>query len=217
MVPDWLRSIRERLEAPDLPAWFAEHAVPPNPWRSSAVLVLFWADAVGETRVVLTERAHHLRSHAAQVVFPGGHVDPGETPVEAALRESAEEIGVDPRTVEVVDVLPAVYLTPSRTAFVPVLGWWHDPHPVGVVDPGEVRRVVLPTVADLTAPANRFTATAPGGYRGPGFFVDDLIVWGVTADLLEVVLEFSGHARPWDESVTHSLPYRLLAAYVREL
>lgn len=208
--------MRERLNA-NMPAWLAEHTVPPNPWRSSAVLVLFWADAAGETRIVLTERAHHLRSHAAQVVFPGGHVDPGETPVAAAVRESTEEIGVDPHSVVVVDVLPGVYLTPSRTAFVPVLGWWRDPHPVGVVDPDEVRRVVLPTVADLASPANRFTATAPGGYRGPGFFVDDLIVWGVTANLLEVVLEFSGHARPWDESVTHSLPYRLLAAYVREL
>lgn len=200
-----------------MPAWFAEHPVPPDPWRSSAVLVLFWTDTAGELRLVLTERAHHLRSHAAQVVFPGGHVDPGETPTEAAVRESTEEIGVDPDAVEVVDVLPGVYLTPNRTAFVPVLGWWHEPHPVGVVDPDEVRRVVLPTVAELAHPENRFTATAPGGYRGPGFAVDDLIVWGVTAHLLEAVLEFGGHARPWDPSVTRSLPYRLLAAYVREL
>lgn len=216
MIPDWLSPMRERLDA-DLPPWFADHPVPPDPHRSSAVLVLFGPGNDGDTRVVLTERAHHLRSHAAQVVFPGGHVDPGETPVEAALRESNEEVGLDPATVEVVCSLPGVYLTPARTEYVPVIGWWHSPHPVRVVDPDEVRRVVVPRVSDLADPANRFTATAPGGYRGPGFAVDDLIVWGVTANLLESVLDLSGHARPWDESVTRSLPYRLLAAYVREL
>ncbi|WP_432557512.1 NUDIX hydrolase [Granulicoccus sp. GXG6511] len=216
MVPDWLRSIRGRLDA-NVPAWFAEHPVPPDPLRSSAVLVLFWADDAGDTRVVLTERAHHLRSHAAQVVFPGGHVDPGETPAQAAVRESTEEIGVDPRTVEIIDLLPGVYMTPNRTAFIPVLGWWHEPHAVGVVDPEEVRRVVLPTVAELANPINRFTATAPGGFRGPGFFVDDLIVWGVTANLLESVLELGGHSRPWDATIRHALPYRLLAAYARDI
>lgn len=216
MVPDWLSPLRDVRDA-DLPAWFADHPVPPEPHRSSAVLVLFGPGSDGDPRVVLTERAYHLRSHAAQVVFPGGHVDPGETPVEAALRESNEEVGLDPWSVEVVCSLPGVYLTPSHTEFVPVIGWWHTPHPVGVVDPEEVRRVVLPRVSELADPANRFTATAPGGYRGPGFAVDDLIVWGVTANLLESVLELSGHSRPWDESVTRSLPYRLLAAYVREL
>lgn len=215
MVPDWLRSIRGRLET-DVPTWFTDHPVPPDPRRSSAVLVLFWADADGHTRVVLTERAHHLRAHAAQVVFPGGHIDPGETPAEAALRESTEEIGVNPDSVEVVDQLPGVYLTPNRTAFVPVLGWWHDPHPVGVIDPAEVHRVALPRVSELAHPDHRFTAAAPG-FRGPGFLVDDLFVWGVTANLLECVLELGGLAAPWDATVTRAVPYRLLAAYVREL
>ncbi|MDO5499103.1 MAG: CoA pyrophosphatase [Propionibacteriaceae bacterium] len=216
MVPDWCRSIRSQLDA-NPPHWFAAHQVPPDPKRSSAVLVLFWTDDEGKTRVALTERAHHLRSHAAQVVFPGGHVDPGETPVQTALRESWEEIGVEPETVEVIDTLPAVYLSPTGTAYVPVLGWWHRPHPVGVRDPDEVRRVLLPTIDELIDPARRFTATAPGGYSGSAFFVDDLIVWGVTAYLLEAVLELAGLARPWDASVIHPLPYRLLAAYAMEL
>lgn len=212
MVPDWLSSLRARLDAAP-PPWFAEHPVPPDPHRASAVLVLFGNDADGTLRMVLTERAHHLRSHGAQVVFPGGHVDPGETPIQAALRESNEEIGLDQRSVEVVSALPGLYLSPQRTAYVPVLGWWHDPHPVDVVDAEEVRRVLVPAVADLTDPASRFTAVAPFGYRGPGFFVDDLIVWGVTAHLLESVLDLAGLSQPWDVGVTHPLPRRLLAPY----
>ncbi|WP_199849516.1 CoA pyrophosphatase [Blastococcus sp. Marseille-P5729] len=212
MTPEWLTSMRSRLQA-DPPLWFSEHPVPASPRRSSAVLVLFGPGADGRPELVLTERAHHLRSHGAQVVFPGGHLEPGETPVQAALRESNEEIGLDQSSVEIVDVLPAVYLTPQSMAYVPVLGWWREPHPVDVVDPDEVRRIVIPAAEDLAAPENRFTATAPGGYRGPGFFADDLIVWGVTANLLASVLELAGMARPWDESVTHPLPHRLLAPY----
>lgn len=212
MIPDWLSQLRARVET-SAPRWFSDHPVPPSARRSSAVLVLFGPGADGRPHLVLTERAHHLRSHGAQVVFPGGHLEPSETPVQAALRESAEEIGLNPGTVEIVDVLPAVYLSPQSMAYVPVLGWWREPHAVDVVDPDEVRRVVIPAVDDLTAPANRFTATAPGGYRGPGFFVDDLIVWGVTANLLDAVLELGGLARPWDRSVTHPLPHRLLAPY----
>lgn len=212
MAPDWLGSIGTRLEA-SLPTWFRDHPVPPSPRRASAVLVLFTPGKDGEIRLVLTERAHDLRSHGAQVVFPGGHLEPGETPVDAALRESSEEIGLDPTSVDVVSELPGVYLSPSSTAYVPVLGWWRDPHEIGVVDPREVRRVLVPAVADLAAPENRFTATAQGGYRGPGFFVDDLIVWGVTANLLDAVLELAGLSRPWDESVHHPLPPRLLAPY----
>lgn len=215
VIPDWLRSLRERLDA-DVPEWFIEHAPPSDPHRSSAVLVLFGPDADGETSIVLTERAHDLRSHAAQVVFPGGHVDPGETPIQAALRESTEEIGLDPHTVEIVCCLPGVYLTPASTEYVPVLGWWHTPHPIDVVDPAEVRRIVIPTIADIIDARNRFTARAPG-YSGPGFMVDDLIVWGVTADLLQVVLDLAGLSQPWDASISHPLPDRLLGPYAMDV
>lgn len=212
MTPDWLDVLADAPYSA-LPAWFADHPPPPDPHRSSAVLVLFGPDEEGEPRLVLTERAHHLRSHAAQVVFPGGHVDPGETAEQAALRESAEEVGLQLDSVRVVTTLPGVYLTPQRTELVPVIGWWQRPHPVGVVDPEEVARVVLPTVADLTDPAHRFTATAPGGYRGPGFLIDDLVVWGVTAALLDCVLDVAGLARPWDVELTRPLPAYLLAPY----
>ena len=55
-----------------------------------------------EPGVILTVRREHMRTHAGQVAFPGGRLDPGEDPVAAALREAHEEIGLDPQNVEVV-------------------------------------------------------------------------------------------------------------------
>ena len=68
-----------------------------------------------------------MRSHPGQVSFPGGSIDPGETPREAALREAEEETGLDPAGVEVFGELPELWLPPSNFAVTPVLGWWREP------------------------------------------------------------------------------------------
>ncbi len=164
--------------------------------------------------VLLTERAAAMRSHAAQVVCPGGHLDPGDDgPIGAALREAREEVGLDASSVQIVGEMPGLYLTPSGTAVIPVLGWWASPHPVGVVDPAEVARVALADLDHLLDPRNRFTVVGPMGYRGPGFSVDGLFVWGFTANLLTHVFELAGIAPAWDESVIRPLPPHLAAAY----
>lgn len=58
-------------------------------------------------------------------------------------------------------------------------------------------------------PDRRFTVTHPSGYRGPGFEVEGLFVWGFTAMLLSTLLDVAGLAPPWDESVERELPERL--------
>src|ERR1044072_7095728 len=55
--------------------------------------------------VILTVRREHMRTHAGQVAFPGGRIDPGEDAVGAALREAFEELGLDPKAVEIVGEL----------------------------------------------------------------------------------------------------------------
>ena len=212
--PHWLRQVRPTL-AHHPTEWFRQHPPPSTPRRRSAVLVLFGPGPDG-VDVVLTERAYELNSHAAQVVFPGGHEDPEDDgPIAAALREANEEVGLDAATVEVIGDLPALYMTPAGTAITPVLGWWQDPHPIQVMDPAEVRTVVRAPLKEVTDPMNRFTVTAPGGYRGPGFDVQGLYVWGFTAMLLSEVLELGRVDRPWNERIERPLPYRLLAPYLR--
>lgn len=203
----------ERFPTGGWPAWFEPLAgilgatpgdaisrfrPPPGHHRRSAVLILFGEDEHGPD-VLLTERSATLRSHAGQVSFPGGAIDPGDDgPVGAALREAHEETGVDPAGVVVAGTLPDLYLPVSDFAVTPVLAWWREPSPVSAVDPAEVAKAVRVPVAELTDPANRFRWQHPSGYIGPGFRAGGLFVWGFTAGILDRVLHLSGLERPWD-------------------
>lgn len=213
-APPWLRAVRPALDA-DPPPWWTMFRPPPDPDRRSAVLLLF-CDGPAGTEVVLTERASGLRSHASQVVFPGGHVDPDDAgTVGAALRELHEEVGIVADGVEVISELPPLYLHPTANSVTPVLAWWQRPAAVGVVDPREVARAGRVPLADLLDPANRFSVQTPGGgFRGPAFEADGFFVWGFTAVLLDHVLTLGGLNRPWDADTYRPLPQRLLDPYV---
>ncbi len=195
------------------PEFFSRFLPPDDGGRQSAVLILFGPNAGGGEDVVLTERSHGMRSHAGQVSFPGGALDPTDAgPVSAALREAQEEVGLDPARVEVVAELPALYLQPSNFVVTPVLAWWAEPTPISIVDHLEVARVLRAPLSELTDPARRFTVTHPSGFVGPAFDVDGLLVWGFTAGLLSEVIELAGLERSWDSGDRRPLPAHLLGA-----
>ncbi|WP_328332606.1 CoA pyrophosphatase [Kribbella sp. NBC_00382] len=191
--------------------------------RGSAVLILLadGNDADGPD-VLLTERAWTLRSHAGQMAFPGGRVDPEDgTGVEGlirtALREAEEETGLDPTGVEVFAVWPSLWVPVSNFAVSPVLGWWREPSPVAVVDLAEVASVHRVAIGALADPANRISCLHPSGFTGPAFTVGDLYIWGFTAGLLDKLLKLGGWARDWDPGHVVPLPDRLVeAAWRRE-
>jgi 8-oxo-dGTP pyrophosphatase MutT (NUDIX family) len=215
----WLRPLADALPGVR-PEQLSRFSPPPGGGRSSAVLVLFAEGPTGPD-VLLIERAATLRSHAGQPAFPGGALDPEDGPVDegghvrGALREAVEEVGLDPATVEVVGVLPALWLPPSGFVVHPVVAWWRDPHEVAPVDPAEVAAVVRVPVAELVDPANRVQVTHPSGVVGPAFEVRGLLVWGFTAGLLSRVLEIAGWARPWDTSRRRRLDPQTLALALR--
>lgn len=76
----------------------------------------------GGLQLILTKRSSALKHHPGQIAFPGGKVDPGDDgPIGAALRESREEIGLDPKNVQVIGTLPT-HETVTNFNVTPVLG-----------------------------------------------------------------------------------------------
>jgi 8-oxo-dGTP pyrophosphatase MutT (NUDIX family) len=210
--PHWMAHLVEQL-GHRKPEFFSRFLPPDEGGRQSAVLILFGPNADGGEDVVLTERSHSMRSHAGQVSFPGGSIDPADSgPVSAALREAREEVGLDPAGVHVVAELPALYLPPSDFVVTPVLAWWAQPSPISVVDHSEVARVLRAPLAELTDPARRFTVTHPSGFTGPAFDVDGLLVWGFTAGLISKVIELAGLERSWDRDDHRPLPAQFIRA-----
>lgn len=215
--PQWMAHLVTQLGQQD-PGFFSRFLPPDEGGRASAVLILFGPNPEGGEDVVLTERSHSMRSHAGQVSFPGGAIDPVDSgPVAAALREAHEEVGLDPAGVEVVAELPALYLPPSNFVVTPVLAWWAQPSPISVVDHLEVARVLRAPLSELTDPARRFTVSHPSGFVGPAFDVDGLLVWGFTAGLLSKVIELAGLERLWDRSDHRPLPSHLIGATDRSV
>ena len=204
-LPDWLHPLVDSLAG----ITFGDLARfgPPEDGsgRESAVLIAL-AETADGPGVLLLERAATLRTHAGQVAFPGGAADPGEDPPSTALREAAEEVDLDPVSVQVIATLPAVYLPPSGFVVRPVLAWWRDPHPVRAVAAGEVAHVAVVPVSELVDPANRFRVRHPSGVSAPGFEAGGLFVWGFTAGLLDAVLTLGGWTRDWDETRVRDLP-----------
>jgi len=182
------------------PLDFSPVPAPPDGGRRSAVLMLFADDPAGSGfDILLTERAHTLRSHAGQVSFPGGRLDPDDDgPVTAALRETFEETGADPAGIRVFGRIADLGILPSRSSVAPILGYWAVPSAVGAVDPAEVARVLRVPLATLADPTTRVRVSTPRGWVGPGFVVDDLLVWGFTGGVLAATLRLCGLEVPWD-------------------
>ncbi|GAA3066031.1 CoA pyrophosphatase [Streptomyces roseofulvus] len=212
-LPDWLAPV-DRAARSVAPEQLSRFLPPPDgAGRQSAVLVLFGEGERGP-ELLLMERAGSLRSHAGQPSFPGGALDPEDGDpadgglLRAALREAREETGLDPAGVQLFGVLPRLYIPVSGFVVTPVLGWWREPSPVGVVDPAETARVFTVPVADLTDPANRATAVHPAGHAGPAFLVSSALVWGFTAGVIDRLLHFAGWERPWDTARKVPLDWR---------
>lgn len=177
---------------------------------------MLFGESDGEPDVLIIERAHDMRSHAGQPAFPGGAVDPEDDgPVGAALREAAEETGLEPTGVDVLATLPRLWLPPSGFEVTPVLGWWREPSPVTVRDPREVASVHRITVAELLEPGNRLSVRHPSGFVGPAFAVRGLMVWGFTGGLLSRLFAMAGWERPWDHERITDLPERTLQQALR--
>jgi len=198
--PDLVTWLGERLGRP-LPGPEAHARMAPFPARTdpamisvegkagrqAAVLVLIYPlDEGGTPALVLTARQPSLRDHSGQVSLPGGSLDPGETPEQAALREGHEEVGVPPGAPRLVGRLTPIFVPPSKFSVYPVVAAL-DARPVFTVHEAEVAALIEVPLARLldgafrrTAPRTIFGRT----YDVPVFDLDGFEVWGATAMML---------------------------------
>jgi 8-oxo-dGTP pyrophosphatase MutT (NUDIX family) len=194
--PGWLGRLAAAAGQMDIPPLLRP---PGHGGRPAAVLILFGADGAHGPDLLLIRRSAALRKHAGQPAFPGGAIDAADGgPVRAALREAAEETGIDPASVHVAGVLPELYIWRSDFRVTPVLGWWRTPGPVAPGDPAEIESVRRVPVAELADPANRLMIRYPNGHGGPAFRAGGMLVWGFTAAVLDQLLALGGWEQPWD-------------------
>jgi 8-oxo-dGTP pyrophosphatase MutT (NUDIX family) len=174
--------------------------------RRSAVLVLF-GEGAGGPDLLYVQKNEGLRRHAGQPAFPGGKIEEGDDgPAGAALREAAEETGVDPAGVDVLATLPELFIARSQFRVIPVLAWWREPAAVRPVDIGEIAAVERIRVADLADPANRLMLRYPSGHGGPAFRMGPMLIWGFTAMLTDRLLALGDWERPWDATTIREMP-----------
>jgi len=132
-------------------AAFERRGIDDDTLRQAAVAIVIVAEENGDqTGILLTKRPDSLRRHGGQYALPGGRLDAGETPVEAALRELQEELGV---TLDPGDILGTLDDCPTRSGFriTPIVVWGADAVDL-VPDPVEVARVFQVPFAELDSP-----------------------------------------------------------------
>ena len=157
---------------------------------ASSVLLLLWS-AGDDVWLAFTRRAPDLRAHGGQVSLPGGRLETGESPVDAALRETAEELGIDASEIEVLGLLDEAW-TGARYRITPVVGWMPT-EPRFEAATGEVAEVLPCSLTELSGPtAHRVEKALIGDHE----YHDDVLdarhasVRGVTADIVVDLLDW---------------------------
>jgi 8-oxo-dGTP pyrophosphatase MutT (NUDIX family) len=164
-----------------------------GPMQRAAVLLTLVEHADG-LNVLFTERAAHLKHHAGQISFPGGRIEDVETPVDAALREAHEEIGLEPRDVTIAGALDT-HVTGTGFSVTPVVGFIAAPF-VARPDPAEVTDVFGVPLEHFLAPDTvheTYRERLGCRFRSYEFHCENRVIWGATAAILvtfrELILE----------------------------
>ena len=170
----------------------AQLQVAQAPARPSAVLIGLFQSAKG-VEVILTRRSHQLTNHRGEISFPGGRLDEGETVIAAALRETQEEIGINPSEAQIIAELSAMSTVVSSSHIVPVVARFEQRPEMRPMN-SEVDRVFTVPLSELT----RSDTYSQEYWKFPDrelqinfFYLDDETIWGATARMLLQVMNLT--------------------------
>lgn len=171
--------------------WDRIHLIDDTPMEAegamAAVLAALYEDDAGDVRVVLTKRHDTMPTHAGHISFPGGRAHPTDSgPVDTALREAHEEVGIERDRVEILGFLTPIDTVEFRPWVVPVVGRVSTPFTL-VPSEREVARIHTPRLEDL-ADEERWWHVPWNGHKVWYYDLAGDTLWGATAHMVRSLL-----------------------------
>ncbi|MDX1586983.1 MAG: CoA pyrophosphatase [Balneolaceae bacterium] len=173
-----------------------ELEAPPDAKKSS-VLILLFPNEDDRLELILTLRSRDI-DHGGQISLPGGRSDEDESYVETALRETKEEVGIEPESIEILGMLSDLYVSHSNNLVKPVVGYM-PAIPELTTNPAEVEEAFTVEVKSLAAKKNLTVENwdlKKYSYEVPYWDIHEVPLWGATAmilnELLDLYREFKG-------------------------
>ena len=201
-LTDW----KSPLEVPDLDRPQRRPVNLPGDGKMAAVLALFCCHVGSEKSdgfpnspdPLLTQRAINLTNHGGQISFPGGRLEPSESSLQAAIRETEEEIGILESQIEICGQLRSVYIPPSDFTVTPYVGLIRGT-PKFTPCQREVEQIIRAPLNQLMAPsalaAGTVTRSNGESLEVPCYQVGLHQIWGATAIMIGELIERLRRAR----------------------
>lgn len=163
--------------------------------KPTAAVLMALFEAGGDTQLLFIRRSHRMSRNPGEIAFPGGRIDPGEEPLQAALREADEEIGLAPGDVEVLGRLELIERPRAPVAIVPFVGVLGEP-PHLRPNPDEVDGVITVPVARLLTDGVYWeelwnptgVAPIPIPFFSDAELLGEDLIWGASARMLTELL-----------------------------
>ena len=195
MIPLFIEALTKMLSR-DLPGKSAQRKMMITPNRfpienqenegiPASILLLLYPLG-GKWFFFLTKRSQDLEHHKGQISFPGGVVEKNESKMNAAIRETNEEIGVDKDVIKIIGTLTPLYVPVSNFHISPYVGWTEE-KPHTKVQDAEVNRVFSVSINDLVLEKNLKTKKdvfSNKSIKVPYFDLNGETVWGATSMIL---------------------------------
>jgi 8-oxo-dGTP pyrophosphatase MutT (NUDIX family) len=168
-----------------------ENYIDKNP-RRAAVLMLFYPKN-SVTYLALIVRNSYPGVHSSQIGFPGGKVEEYDFDLkETALRETHEEVGIEPKKIQIIKSFSEIYIPPSNFLVAPFMGISHE-ELTFIPDFDEVKRVLEFSISDFLDDRSitkvKMSTSYATDIEVPAFMVDKYVVWGATAMMMSELKE----------------------------
>src|SRR6184192_3609723 len=192
-IHDVVAVLRRRLEPVERAELLSDTIEGLHPLARKAAVLIGFFELEGEPTLIFIRRAPTLRSHGGEIAFPGGGVEPADSSlVMAALRETEEEIGLDPSGVEVLGVLEPVFTVVSNYLIIPVVAFLQNGIGMVQLQASEVTEIILAPLKRLTDESIYHTEFFFSSRKRHTIYFYDFgpyRIWGATARMLKAFLD----------------------------